>query len=786
MSFQGLSASGIALGAGTLDISSEDFPSTGPLTGHRELRIQGELRQSHGGRSLQWSVDSVVAIGTAPPGGQVPIEAQVDVEFERVTLATLLRDPVEPSRSPAIEGELEEVSAHVLACNPRVDMLSDCVGVAAVPDQDLALSIAFAVESAWLRSATAPLLEGQDPCDSPSTLCTDGTLSASVEWPIIRLEQPWRVRTGGAKGAMLALQGAFDLSDAPAAAALASSGPLCTPPPLTGQPLAPATPTSATRAEIRGAIDLAPFAALVEPYGVDALAGRLELELALSGPLARPQLQGRASLADPTDPTPLEVGLEALGSDLDFEDLRLELAQGWVLADGTVSIRDGDIQFGAVEGRNTGYAFTGPCSGTYAVAATGRISANLVADLVGPPIVGGPGGVDLVDLQVLGSTQTEDATPVQLDAELGFDSTALSLEFSEGVTSARFDRGRIQVHRCTDDCGFGDRGWYRINIGGAGEDAAAETQPPKALRVTAGTRGRGWAWGRAYLDPAFERSAGVDLEVRLDSLPYRAYDSAGRPVYEVEVTSNRLALEGGTPIIVTGSAEVDRARYVKDAIQGVEILAFTDDSPEIQEAPPELVQGMTFDIRVETDRPFRIENNVASGLQADAVVQVTGTYEAPEFTGRLEFEPGGTVDIPFLTGTYEIQRGRVTLLRDLEDAEVDVLAQRNEPVYIDDQPRSVTLQLGGTLSAIRWSCLTDGGGSELDTVRGCTEYLVLGTGDVQLSQSDVQQFGAGGLAGVRKPLQVVGHLTEFDVGARAGEAARAPVKLLLVDHLRRK
>ena len=100
-----------------------------------------------------------------------------------------------------------------------------------------------------------------------------------------------------------------------------------------------------------------------------------------------------------------------------------------------------------------------------------------------------------------------------------------------------------------------------------------------------------------------------------------------------------------------------------------------------------------------------------------------------------------------------------------------MLAQRNEPVYIDDQPRSVTLQLGGTLSAIRWSCLTDGGGSELDTVRGCTEYLVLGTGDVQLSQSDVQQFGAGGLAGVRKPLQVVGHLTEFDVGERAGEAA---------------
>jgi hypothetical protein len=84
----------------------------------------------------------------------------------------------------------------------------------------------------------------------------------------------------------------------------------------------------------------------------------------------------------------------------------------------------------------------------------------------------------------------------------------------------------------------------------------------------------------------------------------------------------------------------------------------------------------------------------------------------------------------------------------------------------------VQLLLGGTLSEIRWSCIADGdAGGELDTIRGCTEYLVLGTGDVQLGENDVQRFGAGGLAGVRKPLQVVGHLTEFDVGKRASDAA---------------
>ena len=296
------------------------------------------------------------------------------------------------------------------------------------------------------------------------------------------------------------------------------------------------------------------------------------------------------------------------------------------------------------------------------------------------------------------------------------------------------------------------------------EDGCPDKVPEKVKQFTGVIEG----WDQIFVEGDIDWRHVSWGGVMIDN---RSYDTTGRPVYEVEVTTRDLALEGGTPLVVTGQAEVDRARYVKDAVQGVEILAFTDDSPEIEEAPPELLQGMTFDIRVETDRPFRIENNVASGLQADAVVQVTGTYEAPEFTGRLDFEPGGTVDIPFLTGTYEIQRGRGTLLRELEDAEVDVLALRNEPIYIEDQPRSVTLSLGGTLSAIRWSCITDGGGSELDTVRGCTEYLVLGAGDVQLSETDVQQFGAGGLAGVRKPLQVVGHLTEFDVGERAGEAA---------------
>ena len=149
-------------------------------------------------------------------------------------------------------------------------------------------------------------------------------------------------------------------------------------------------------------------------------------------------------------------------------------------------------------------------------------------------------------------------------------------------------------------------------------------------------------------------------------------------------------------------------------------------------------------------------------------VAVTGTVDAPELAGRIDVDPGGKVDLPFVTGTFEIQRGRVTLLGAIEDSEVDVLAMREEPIYVDDQARELQLLLSGTLSGITWSCLTSGDtSSSAQTQRSCFDYLVLGTGDVQVSKADVRRFGGGGLAEARKPLQIVGHVTELDLDARA-------------------
>ena len=321
---------------------------------------------------------------------------------------------------------------------------------------------------------------------------------------------------------------------------------------------------------------------------------------------------------------------------------------------------------------------------------------------------------------------------------------------------------------CPDEV---DVGSIAVHVGGTRE-AASEGRPSTAVRAKIGPRGSAFAWGSSYFAFDFESVSATQIRIGLEDVPYRGYDQRGRPVYEVEASSPMIALQGGNPLVVSGGIDVERARYVQNAVQGVEILRFTDDVDLPSAPPPEIIRDLQFDLRVATRSPLRIENNVAHGVEADAVVDVTGSYERPEFTGRVDVEPGGTVDIPFLTGTYEIQRGRITLLRELADAEVDVLALRRELVYIDDNPRQVYLLLGGTADAITWQCIAEGDTSgAVDTQSGCLDYLVLGAGDVQDSSLNVQRTGAGGLANARKPLQVVGHVTEFDFGRRIEEAA---------------
>ncbi|MCH9685150.1 MAG: hypothetical protein K0V04_27175, partial [Deltaproteobacteria bacterium] len=84
----GLSAEGIALGSGLLEVTSEDRDANATLAAHRELRVEGELAAG-GDDGVQWTVDAVIALGEVPrrrrgTGGSTlpPVDAQVDVRFD--------------------------------------------------------------------------------------------------------------------------------------------------------------------------------------------------------------------------------------------------------------------------------------------------------------------------------------------------------------------------------------------------------------------------------------------------------------------------------------------------------------------------------------------------------------------------------------------------------------------------------------------------------------------------------------------------------------------------------
>jgi hypothetical protein len=765
----GVAVEGIALGRGELEFTSEDFDAEGPLAPHRELRARGELA-TLGPEKIQWTVDSVVAIGHARAGETPPVSAQLDVGFDQLSIPMLLRDPLDAEALAGIDGALQGIDARLLTCNPGAPMLSDCVEASrSATEQTLAM--ALSIDRAWVRGKDGS--RPSDPCSSPTTLCSRGRLLAKIDWPMIALEHPWRLATGGAAPAELEIRGAFDLSEPPSRSPDTAEAEVSCRPPAFDALAASAHGDAGGRgdAEVIGTVDFGAVAPLLAAYGIDSASGRLDVELALRGHLFDPTLRGSASLRKTSDPLVVEV--DTLPFPLELPDLGLRVGDGWLVAQGTLGLLGDTLRFGTVDGDRTGYALAGACAGHFAIAAQGALTHQLIANITGDPELTPGGGIDVPRFVVAGEVG-ETVRIDRLEGGLELADHTLQLNPTEGLSDVELVRGRVDFESCASGRCEGDAEPGSIAIYVGGRDAATSaSRPPHALRARIDRRGVAWAWGRTIVSPDLQRLSHTQLAIRLDDVPYRHFDARGTLVFEAEVSSNDLAFGGGEPLVLHGTLDVDRARYVKDAIQGVEILRLTEEVDAPGAPPPELLRTMQFDVRVDTQRPIRVENNVAHGVEASLALGVGGTWMAPELSGRLDVEPGGEVNIPFVTGTYRIQRGRVTLVRDIEDAEVDVLAQREEPIYIEGQPRQIQLALGGTLSAIRWSCISQGAdpSAALDTVRGCTEYLVLGAGDVQITESDVQRVGGAGLASARKPLQVVGHLTEFDIGKRAEEAA---------------
>lgn len=779
VALQNLAASGLALGDGVLDITSTDYDADGPLAAHRELRVRGELARSALGKgTVPWTVDAIVAFGAKDPRTDEPvIEAELDIRLEEIELANLLYDPFEPKKKAPIEGRIQGVLAHVLTCSDTASaMLSECIGVDPPPGEARSLAIDLAVDDAWVRGTGGRPIQGS-PCDDASSICASSRLVANLEWPVLRLDEPWTLTTGGTTPVDFEVRGSFDLSDPPKKKA-ARVAETCLPPSPDANPSGAGSGAAGAAggrgdASFVGTVDLDVLAPILEPFGVEMASGMVDVNLDVEGHALDPRLSGSVAL-NPAS-SGLEVGLAASPVPLRFPDLTLRMVGGWLTAAGELELKDAGLEFGTVRGEHTGYALVGPCEGTFAVATRGTVTAGLLAAL-GAEEIATAGAVDLEYLHVRGVPDSDgDYELEEVEGSLSLTDQSLTLALTDGLPPVELTRGQIDFQRCgAAGCGAGSQeGWIALWVGGPGTSGSF-ARPDGALRARIGPRGEALAWGRAVIDPDLSSVADADMAFILDSVPYRDFSSRGQLAFELEIGSRNVKLVGGTPLILVGDVVLERARYAKDAVEGVEILRLTDDVEAPSAPPPEVVRNLQFDLRAQTGRPLRVENNIASGLEADAEVQVGGTYDHPELRGRLDFEPGGRVDIPFLTGTYQLQRGRITFQPELEDSEVDVLALREQPIYIDNQPRPLQLLLTGTLAGIKWDCIANGGdvSGNLDTVRGCTEYLVLGAGDVQESDVDVQRFGGGGgLSGARRSLSVVGHLTEVDVTKRIDEAA---------------
>ena len=767
VALEGLAVSGVVLGGGTLEVESDDFAGSDGLAAHREVRVEGTLAAADTGAGpLEWTVEAVAALG-APIGGTPTVDAEVDVGLDSLTLAAVLGDTAPPV---GLTGAIEGVGAHVITCGEGKPMLSSCQDH---PGGGQSLEIDLTVERTWLSDGAK---YGQEPpCDSATTLCSDTRLDATLDWPVLSLDREWRLSTGGDRPARLAVSGRFDLSEGSEATTVADAD--CSPPPL-GTTVAP-TPDG-SQANISGTVDLASLAPILQSYGITTADGRIDLDLALTGKAANPRLAGRATLASTASGvTPLSLELGGMDLPMKVTELDLRLQPGWLTAAGKVDVQGAALEFGTVRGESTGVGLSGACAGRWVLASEGRIAADLIEVFAGQGTA--PRGSLTLDRLVVSGPGQDDDPIDRVDGTIRLRRETLALELTESVPTIEVTDGVVDFSRCRgDECGPSvTEGSIALWLGGK-EGAMPKNRartgtvnpPPDALKARIGARGRAAAWGVAHLPLDVSRAEGTAIRAVLTDASYTDYDARGRPVYQIEVSSDDLLLQGGDPLVLSGNVEADRARYVKDAVQGVEILTLTDEIEVPEAPPPTILRELQFDLRAQTDTPLRIENNVAHGVEAEVSVKVGGTYDAPEISGRFDIEPGGTVDIPFLTGTYEIQFGRVTLEREIEDAEVDILALRNEPVYIDNQARQIQLLLGGTVSAITWNCIAEGDTSgALDTSRGCLDYLVLGAGDVQVDSSDVQRLGGGGLANARKSLQVVGHVTEFDFGERIEDAA---------------
>lgn len=777
-------AGGVPLGSGLLNVDSQDLPAADGLAARREIKAVGSFGDDGGrGPSYDWELDAVAAFGPKlKKTSKVPVSADVELRFKNLPLVNALR--AAGLKADGLYGQLEGLALTAQSCSPELPLLTSCLWN---DEQQDKVQVRVELDRLW-AAGTAPRGhvaagsgEQGDPCRTKESLCSANRLVASLDGTRLKLRDGWELRTGGRdEGTNLTLSGDLELSSAPSATPTppapeppkdapkdaATPEPEPAPEPAKKRCDGPQSPVrtpppTGAHAEIQGEILLSALAPLIRSLGLGSVTGKVGIDVDIDGHISDPIIQG--GFAVPGGKTsPLVITAPDRSWSLSIPKLDLQWIHDTLLASGELLIGGQTLQFGEVGGKPTFYTLGGECSGNFGVAAQGNLDGRPLQDLVPKVLAGTSGGLNLRTLHVAGVV----TTPIDIHtmrATLAPTSGGLRFTLVDlGLDPIEITDGVIDLARCgpAAPCPYESDG-YALYVGGV-DHSPPDTPPGNALRARLGDRGRGAVWGYVLLSPDFERLPASDLHVKLDEVAYRMFDNSGRPQLYATVGGDDLVLEGRDSMTLRGELLVNRGRWIRDAQEGVKVLSFADPTNAPAQPPPEIVRDLALDLRVRTTAPFRVDNNVMKGVEGQVILAVGGSLGDVEMSGKIDVT-AGVLDVAILNGKYDIQYGKVQLERTLEQSAVDVLALRQEPVYVDRQPRSMYVKLGGTLDAITWRCIVQGDTrTRARTTRECVDYLVLGAGDRSVADANVRRYGGGGLLG--RPIGLVGNLTELKLG----------------------
>ncbi|MEZ4381477.1 MAG: translocation/assembly module TamB domain-containing protein [Nannocystaceae bacterium] len=764
-----LSASGIPLGQGALRLDSVDVAAGGGLAKRREVRLDGSFARRVKAKDpadrLQWTLSGLIAFGDkAKRASKTPFAAELVADFGNLPISNLLHG-VEGGLRDTVAGQLEGATVRARICDPTTDLLAACRADKTRERGDFDVHVEMDLDRLWIHERGVTT---EDPCAHETSLCSTTSLLATLDGSEIQIASPWTLRSGGAAGRELTITGDFDISEPPvddieALECRASSQ----------RAALRAREVEGATSRLRGELALSALTPFVKPFGISGLSGKVDVDLAIRGHASDPVVAGNIDV--PTTKVPLSLGLTAGDQpwSIDVPTLLVKIAGDHIFPSGTLKVRGQTVDFGDFSrdgGQSTYYTLAGPCAGNFAVAAQGSVDGKMIGDLLPDVFNRASGSIDISSLFVAGNASQElRVDSLRLTASPGADAFRGDLTLSE-IEPFVLDRGLAQLVRCSavDPCPDGLDG-YAAYIGGR-SGAAANSAPSTAMRLKIGDRGRATAWGHLVMSSELDRIIDSRLHVALDEVAYKQFDNSGRPELLATVSSEDVVLEGRDALILRGELLVERSRWIRDAQEGVKVLSFADPSTAPESPPPELIRDLQMDLRLRTTAPFRVDNNVMKGVEGQVAVAVGGTYSDLDLSGKIDVNTG-ILDLTILGSAFDIQYGKVTLEHDLDESRVDVLATRQEPIYIDGQPRQMSVRLSGTLDAINMQCIVQGDTrTRQRTTRECVDYLVLGAGSREVADtSGVRRTGGGGLLG--KPIGLVGSLTELKLDRYVEESA---------------